>query len=535
MARLGIDFGTTNTKAVIHDRGLFPIVLHQAQTAAGTIVQEVFPSAIFIEKESRRCWFGLEADRHSKELGVSSSSVFVVSSLKRQLRNYSEGRTITLNAADERANTGRTDPTFGIVELLSGFFQALADSIRHSQMLSTSEPLEAVITWPANANGAQRYVTRKCFHDAGFQVIDTLNEPTAAAIELADCLTAGRREKRQDKPYAVAIFDLGGGTFDASVVWIDGEDFQVLSSEGIEELGGDDFDKILLEMFLAKLKLPYEAISSVSRYALLRQARSQKESISTGVVKSLFLHPRDFGLKGQPVFIPVDAYRECIQPLLKPAVTTLTRVIESASAKVGLNINNESLMVYLVGGSSKLPFVAETISEAFPNSRIILSDKPFQSIALGAAICAADRVTYRDVFARHVGLIRLKDHGCAETFDVIFPAGTPIPRRGEPLIEKVVWYAPAHNIGHLRYLECTSIGPDGMPSDGVRAWSDILFPYDPACPLSAPVSQNDIVLTDHFSHLAVCEIYRCDCNGVITVELRNPARQESRRYEIYRN
>jgi len=269
-------------------------------------------------------------------------------------------------------------------------------------------------------------------------------------------------------------------------------------------------------MFLAKLKLPYEAISSVARYGAAATVRSQKESISTGVVKSLFLRPRDFGLKGQPVFIPVDAYRECIRPLLKPAVTTLTRVIESASAKVGHNINNESLMVYLVGGSSKLPFVAETVSEAFPNSRIILSDKPFQSVALGAAICATDRVTYRDVFARHFGLIRLKDHGCAETFDVIFPAGTPIPRRGEPLIEKVVWYAPAHNIGHLCYLECTSIGPDGMPSDGVRAWSDILFPYDPTCPLSAPVSQNDIVHTDHFSHLAVCEIYRCDCNGVIT-------------------
>ena len=535
MARIGIDFGTTNTKAVIHDRGLFSVVLHQAQTTAGTIAQEVFPSAILIDKESGRRWFGLEADRHSTELGVSSGLV-IVSSLKRQLRNYAEGKVVTLEVDDVGTDTQQTNLTFGIAALLTEFLKALAHSIRHSQMLTNGEPLEAVITWPANANGAQRYITRTCFREAGFQVIDTLNEPTAAAIELADYLTAGQGKKTQVEPYAVAVFDLGGGTFDASVVWIDGEDFRVLASAGIEELGGDDFDKVLLEMFLAKLKLPSETVSPLIRYALLQHARSQKESISTGVVKSLFLHPRDFRLKGQPVSIPVDAYRERIRPLLKPAVSTLRGIIQSVSAKeVRLDIDSESLIIYLVGGSSKLPFVAEIISEAFPNSRVMLSDKPFRSIALGAAICAADRVTYRDVFARHFGLIRLKDHGRMETFDAIFPSGTPIPRRGEPPIEKVVWYAPAHNIGHLRYLECTSIGPDGMPSDGVRAWSDILFPYDPAYPLWAPVSQNDIIRTDLFSNLAVCEIYRCDCDGVITVELQNLARQESRRYEIYRN
>jgi len=146
-----------------------------------------------------------------------------------------------------------------------------------------------------------------------------------------------------------------------------------------------------------------------------------------------------------------------------------------------------------------------------------------------------DRVTYRDVFARHFGLIRLKDNGQAETFDVIFPAGTPIPRRGEPTLEKVIRYAPAHNIGHLRYLECSSVGLDGMPSSGVRTWSDILFPYDPAHSLSAPLSTTDIISTDRFAHMAVCETYRCDADGVITVELSNPARKELRCCEIFRN
>ena len=197
MARLGIDFGTTNTVAAIHDRGLFSVVHHHAQTATGRIIQEVFPSAILIDKESGERWFGLEAERRSSEIGISNSLVSV-SSLKRQLRNYTEGRGIILDAADGYIESPH--PSFSIAELLTEFLQAFADSIRCSQMLSTNEPLEAVVTWPANANGAQRHVTRKCFRKAGFEVIDTINEPTAAAIELGEYLTTGRAAKKRLPP-----------------------------------------------------------------------------------------------------------------------------------------------------------------------------------------------------------------------------------------------------------------------------------------------------------------------------------------------
>jgi len=532
MVRLGIDFGTTNTVAAIYDRGLFSVVHHQAQTAGGTIVQDVFPSAIVIDRATGRRWFGLEADRHLADLRPSNDRIFIPS-LKRHLRDYAEGKAVAQSGTEGIMGA---DLSVGIAEILTEFLQALADSIRGSQALEANEPLETVITWPANANGAQRYVTRRCFRQAGFQVIDTLNEPTASAIELADCLTASDRKTRNCPPYGVAVFDLGGGTFDASVVWIDGQDFQVLASGGIEELGGDDFDRVLLEMFLEKIKLNPDEISPLTRYALLRQGRCQKESISMGVVKSLFLNPADFGLNGRSVSISTNTYRNRIRPMLSPAVAKLGEVIESAGSRQAmLHANNKALTIYLVGGSSKLPFVSEMVCEALPHSRVVLTDKPFQSVALGAAICAADRLTYRDIIARHFGLIRLKNHGRAETFDIVFPAGTPLPRRGEPPIEKAVRYKPTHNIGHLRYLECTAIGADGMPADGVRAWSDILFPYDPAYSLSAQVTKNDIVATDRLADLAVCEVYRCDSDGVITVEVQNPARNESRCYEIYRD
>lgn len=521
MARLGIDFGTTNTVAVIHDRGVFSIVLHRAETGAGTIVQEMYPSAILID--NGESWFGLEADRRFGQHGSSPGSFFMPS-IKRHLRNYAEGGTVSMDAFSGR---------FEVADLLRSFLMSLADSIRASGMLDKDEPLETVITWPANANGAQRYITRQCFRDAGFEVLATLNEPTASAIELADCLTAGRSARNRREPSAVAVFDLGGGTFDASVVWVDGDDFQVLTSAGIEDLGGDDLDRALLEMFFDKLKLSPDAVIPLTRYALLRQARAQKETVSNGVVKTLFMNPMDFGIQGFPVSISVKAYYERLRPMLKRAVDALGSVISRAADREPRIQLDEGLTIYLVGGASKLPLVSQMVAEAFPRCRVILTDKPFTSVAMGAAICATDRVRYRDIFARHFGLLRLRDFGRAEVFDLVFPAGTPIPRKGEPPLERTSWYHPHHNIGHLRYLECASIGPNGLPDGTVRAWSDVLFPYDPSISLTARPSAEQIVGTEQFAGQTVCEVYRCDSDGVITVELRRPSTEEIRTHEIY--
>ncbi|MBN2561784.1 MAG: Hsp70 family protein [Phycisphaerae bacterium] len=537
MAQLGIDFGTTNTVAVVHDRGILSEVQHTVDTSAGAVVQAMFPSAILIDRATGRRWFGIEADRRFGQRGPGGDHVFIPS-LKRRLRDYVEGERTPLDSSGTPAACagGSGDvATVDLAELLRDFLKDLADSIRRSQSLPPEEDLKAVITWPANANGAQRHVTRRCFREAGFTVTETLNEPTASAIELADCLTARQVRKQSREASAVAVFDLGGGTFDASVVWIDGDEFNVLASGGIEDLGGDDLDHLLLEMFLEALRVPADTIGGLTRHALLRQARAQKETISAGVVQRMFLNPMDFGIPRRPVSITVKAFFERVRPGLRRAIQTLEHVMDAAAEKEPRLSSGSGLVVYLVGGSSKLPLVAEMVSEAFPDNRVVLTDKPFRSVAMGAAIRAADRVRYRDVFARHFGLIRLRDHGMAEWFDPIFPAGTPLPRKGEPPLEKVARYHPRHNVGHLKYLECASIGADGMPDGNIRAWSDIRFPYDPSLALSSPVACDEIVATDEFTDQAVCEVYRCDSDGVITVEVHRPARQDARTYEIFRN
>ena len=524
MARLGIDFGTTNTVAAVHDRGMFCIVNHQLPSASGTFVQEVFPSTILVDADTGRRWYGPEAERRFAQAGAAPGHAFI-GSLKRRLRDYAEGR----------GTCGRGDGAVcDVAELLTGFLKALNESVRRSLTVAADEPLETVITWPANANGAQRYITRRCFREAGFEVIDTLHEPTASAIELADCLTAGRKNALTG-PTNVAVFDFGGGTFDASVVGIDGTDFSVLASAGIEHLGGDDLDETLLAMFLDKLGIDAGSLGATTRYALIRHVRTQKETISTGAIRSLFLDPADFGLAGRPVSLSVEAYYDRIRPLLASAVHKLDEVIRRAAHASSKVKDGPSLLVYLVGGSSKLPLVTEMVSAAFSGSRVVLTDKPFRSVAMGAAICSMDRVRFRDVFARHFGLIRLRDHGRCETFDTIFPMGTPIPRRGEPPLERVAWYHPRHNAGHLRYLECASIGRDGMPDEGVRLWSDICFPYDPSMPLTSGIANDAIAATDAFSSQAVCEVYRCDSDGVITVELRRPACGDARCHEVFKD
>ncbi len=522
MARLGIDFGTTNTVAAIHDRGVFSLVLHEATTGVGTITQETFPSAILIDRKTGQRYFGLEADRRFSQLGPREQYVFIPS-LKRQLREYMTGRRVEQDGV-------AYDPG----ELLVEFLQSLRASIVESQSIDEDEMLETVITWPANSNGAQRLATRQAFREAGFHVIDSITEPTASAIELADWIRTGNRNSRKQPTHAVAVFDLGGGTFDASVVGIQDTDFHVLASGGIETLGGDDFDRALYTLFLEKMKTREEELTSLTRHALLRHARAQKETISTGAVRSLFLNPMDFGLEGRPASIAIETFNERIRAMLEPAVGKLKEVIDAAVAHESRISDRKSIAIYLVGGSSKLPLVGEMVKAAFADSKVVLSDKPFRSVAMGAAICAADRVTFQDVFARHFGLIRLTDHGRREMFDTIFSAGTPVPRRGEPPLEKVTWYRPVHNIGRLRYLECTDVDDAGKPGGSVRQWTDILFPYDPAAPIHAPVDDGSIREVDGGVD-PVCEVYRCDSDGVITVELQRPAANDSRQYEIGRD
>ena len=137
--------------------------------------------------------------------------------------------------------------------------------------------------------------------------------------------------------------------------------------------------------------------------------------------------------------------------------------------------------LYVTGGGSELPAVARVLKETFGRA-VKRSAYMRSATAIGLAISAGGSQNYilRDRFARHFGVWREADHGRAATFDVLFPRGLELPRRGAPPLRVVRAYRPVHNIGHFRYVEASRIGEHGDPSGDLTIWDDIQFPFDPA-------------------------------------------------------
>lgn len=525
MARVGIDYGTTNTVVISNDRGRYPVVPHTVETQIGSVIREVFPSQIVWDKDSGRFYYGLEAERLLLRSGAGHRYE-VIRSIKRLLKDYVDGGRI-----GQEFQAGG----FDLAELLKGFAEALRQSVQSSGVLVGDEPLDAVLTWPANANGAQRHITRQCFREAGFEIVGTLNEPSAAAIEFADRMARGNRAEARKMSMTVGIFDLGGGTFDASLVKIHGSQFSVVDAAGIEELGGDDFDEVLARLFAHKMGFSFDELSPQQRTLLLMNACRQKEGISSGSVRQLTVSPSELGLGKKTGRVKVSEFFERLRGRLTPAVETLFSVVSGPAARAA-GVNPEELdAVYLVGGSSRLPLVPKMVAERFPGVQIVITDKPFTSTAMGAAIRSTEEVVLRDIFSRHFGVIRLSDHGTREYFAPIFQAGALLPERNGTPLKVRVGYQPQHNIGHLRYLECSVTDPQGQPSSGVRVWSDVLFPYDPAIPVGEQVNPEQVAPVGELGGQTIDENYLCDSDGIITVTLTRSSDGRSRSYEIFQS
>jgi molecular chaperone DnaK (HSP70) len=523
MARLGIDYGTTNTVVVCADRGRYPLVPQVVDTAIGRVVRETFPSLIVFDKLTDQYRFGAEAERAMVEPGANERYI-PFRSFKRILRDYADGT---------RFGTHLLDGGLDVSDALIQFARAVYASVRRSSMFPQNEPLEAVLTWPANANGAQRHITRKAFKEAGFQIASTLNEPSAAAIELADRLVHGDRTKARQVRVAAAVFDLGGGTFDASLVKINGQEYTVVASAGIERLGGDDFDEALARLFAEKLSVEFDGLSHFQQTLLLMHACREKERLSLGTVRQLTLDPEELGLSGPLCRIPTAVYEKHLAELMQPAVEKLADVIRQSGFDPAQPDAGLLDAIYLVGGSSRLPLAARLVTRRFPGIRVLTTDKPFSATAMGAAIHGAEATHVSEVFARHFGVIRLAYHGSKEVFAPIFAAGVRLPERDAPPVTSVVSYTPRHNIAHLRFLECTAVDEHGYPSAGLRPWSEVLFPYDPALPLTAAITPANIVARDDLQDNTV-ETYTCDADGIITVTMTRGSDGQSRTFEIFR-
>jgi molecular chaperone DnaK len=396
---------------------------------------------------------------------------------------------------------------------------------RSNLRVKRNEKLQAMISVPANSNSNQRFITLEAFRRAGFDARGMMNEPSAAGIEYAHHLASGGSSKRE----TLVVYDLGGGTFDSSVINLVERDHEILSSEGIAKLGGDDFDIVLLDLALKTGGVPN--VPDAALVKLLEECRHKKESLHPNTRRITI----DLGLgmegAGEVVVNVSEYYEEC-RPLIESTIEAMEHVMEKSAREAGFDLRESS--VYLVGGSSDLPLVARLLREKY-GKQVRRSPYPHAATAIGLAIAADTEAGYklRERFTRHFGVWREWDDGRQIAFDPLFEKNTALPAKGEQPLVRVRRYAPIHNIGHFRYLECGRLDQAGQPQGDLAPWDEILFPFDPQ--LRGVEDLKDASISHSCDHAHIVEeVYSCDHNGIIEVEIKDASNGFSRRYTLRR-
>jgi molecular chaperone DnaK (HSP70) len=507
--RLGIDFGTTRTRVAAVLKGNYPLI--DFQTESGDI-QDWYPSLIAVQGE--RLAFGLDA-----LVTQYDSDWELYRSLKRLL---------ALGSPQSVLRVGQVE--LPLMDWLTQFLTTLReDLLRRSNLeVSSQEPLEVMVGIPANANSNQRFMTLEAFRRAGFHLLGMLNEPSAAGIEYAHRYRQSDVTRRREH---VVVYDLGGGTFDVSVIRMTGQRHEVLGSDGISQLGGDDFDELLMELALSQPVLADSTRKYLSRVRLLNLCREAKESLNPSSRK-ITVDLSQISLVAGEVLVPVSQFYEKCETLISKTIRATESAMHSVLGEAGDDLQTLAC-IYLVGGSSELPVLARSLRDRF-GKRVRRSPYPSAATAIGLAIAADQEsgYTWEEQFSRHFGVWRESEDGREIVFDPIFSKATPLPGPGQPQLTANRQYHPAHNVGHFRFLECSQLKEQQEPSGDIIAWDEVLFPFDPNLRQEARLDQIQVQRWPEAHSQWVEECYQCDAQGIIHVTISNQTSDYFKKYLI---
>ncbi|MFM7099231.1 MAG: Fe-S protein assembly chaperone HscA [Gemmataceae bacterium] len=231
-------------------------------------------------------------------------------------------------------------------------------------------PQKAVITVPAYFDDAQRQATRDAGKIAGLDVLRIINEPTAAA------LAYGLDRKRSG---TIVVYDLGGGTFDCSVLSISDGVFKVLSTNGDTHLGGDDFDHAIMELIINDKLQSKSKLTPVSIAALKMEADKTKRILSSDQTAQFNLKELPF-IGEKLIEITREEFEVKVAPLVERTIQCCKRALKDAGVK-STSVDE----IVMVGGSSRIPLVRKMVQEFF-NKKPLTSINPDEAIAIGAAV-----------------------------------------------------------------------------------------------------------------------------------------------------
>ena len=301
---------------------------------------------------------------------------------------------------------------------------------------------DAIITVPAYFNDSQRQSTKDAGRIAGLNVLRIINEPTAAA------LAYGIEKKKDEK---IAVYDLGGGTFDISILELADGLFEVKSTNGDTHLGGDDFDHAVIDWLISEFKKEQGIDLNNDKMALQRlkeAAEKAKKELSSSLQTDINLPYLTADASG-PKHLNVSLTRSKFEELIRDLVEKTRIPCEKAMQDAGLTLNDIDEVI-LVGGSTRIPLVQETVKNVF-NKEPNKSVNPDEAVAIGGAVeggiikCAVKDVLLLDVTPLSLGI---ETEGSVMT--VLINRNTTIPTHKNQVFSTAAYNQPSVTIRVLQ-------------------------------------------------------------------------------------
>ncbi len=386
---VGIDLGTTHSAIGVVDSG-FPILLADEKG------HRIIPSAVALDADGQ-----IIVGRAALQLqGVAGTKVWT--SIKSQMG---------------RSHQPTTDENHTPEQLSAEILRELK---RIAEMRLGHPVQRAVITVPAYFHDAQRQATKRAGELAGLEVVRIINEPTAAALAYGLDKLAERSR--------IAVYDLGGGTFDISILEMQDSVFEVLATHGDTRLGGDDVDLALAQHIAAHSSITWDELPHSSQQQWLRES-SRIKCLLSDYTEATWQDDA----RGISLVITRELLESLMQPLIARTIQCCQKAINDSRSSI-----QEISNVILVGGSTRIPAVRDAVERCFAR-KPDLSQHPDEAIALGATIHAGvlsgalRKMTLLDVTPLSLGIETL-----GGLMNVIIPRNTTIPCKAGEMFTNAV-------------------------------------------------------------------------------------------------